>query len=149
MNKCSNSSHRRLGAIAQFTRSDRDEQLSELCGAGEDFECRCGFELLHQATSDLMSIVPAHLENHSSAKIRLAEALVRNQAIWNAMVLDVAGGRNRFPDGIKNLLVNLYIYVNANSKQLLAEDEHGDLEMLILINRNVTDGLHSMSAGGG
>jgi flagellar biosynthesis regulator FlaF len=149
VNKCSNSGHRRLGAIAQFTRSDRDEKPGELWGAGEDFVCRCGFELLHQATSDLMSIVPAHLENHSSAKIRLAEALVRNQAIWNAMVLDVAGGRNRFPDGIKNLLVNLYIYVNANSKQLLAEDEHGDLEMLILINRNVIDGLHCMSTGGG
>lgn len=114
----------------------------------EEFQCRCGFDLLHKATEELMSVVPAYLERQPFMRIRLGEALVRNQAVWSAMVLKAAGSESRLPDSMKTLLSNLYIYVEANSKLLLAGDESGDLEMLIMINRNVIDGLHRMIANG-
>jgi flagellar biosynthesis regulator FlaF len=62
------------------------------------------------------------------------------------MVLKATGSESRLPDSMKTLLANLYIYVEANSKRLRVGDESGDLEMLIMINRNVIDGLHYMMA---
>jgi hypothetical protein len=62
------------------------------------------------------------------------------------MVLKATGSESRLPDSMKTLLANLYIYEEANSKRLRVGDESGDLEMLIMINRNVIDGLHYMMA---
>jgi flagellar biosynthesis regulator FlaF len=96
---------------------------------------------LKKVNEELMIVVPSLLERRPPMRIRLGEALVRNQAIWSAMVLKVRGSESRLSDDMHALLANLYIYVEANSKWLLAGDENGDLEMLIMINRNVISSL--------
>lgn len=128
-------------------RAEHDATLYQFRLTGVAFECRCGSELLHQATADLMNVVPAYLERHPFVQVRLGEALVRNQAIWCAFVREVEHRNSRFPEDIKNLLRNLYIYVDANSRKLLNEDGDGDLEILIMINQNVMNGLHLLVDG--
>jgi flagellar biosynthesis regulator FlaF len=148
MKKDSSSCFHRTGTRTPSGRSEHDTTLNQLKVTGGEFECRCGFELLHQATADLMNLVPAYLERHPFVQVRLGEALVRNQATWSAVVREVADPKNQLPEDIKNLLRHLYIYVDANSTKLLNEDDDGDLEMLIMINQNVINGLHLLLGDG-
>ncbi len=138
----------RNGTKTPLDRPEHDTTPKQLRVTGVEFEGRCGFELLYQATADLMNVVPAYLERQPFVQVRLGEALMRNQSVWSAVVLEVADQKNQLPENIKELLRNLYIYVDVNSRKLLSEDDDGDLEMLIMINQNVINGLHLLEDDG-
>lgn len=72
-------------------------------------------------------------------------ALLWNQQVWEAFLVDLSEGDNVLPSNLKARLSQLSHWIIKETDALM--DSGDDLEAMILINRNIMEGLRpSMSA---
>lgn len=72
-------------------------------------------------------------------------ALLWNQQVWEAFLVDLSDEDNALPQNLRASLINLSLWIIKETDALM--DIGDDLEAMILINRNIMEGLRpSMSA---
>jgi flagellar protein FlaF len=72
-------------------------------------------------------------------------ALLWNQQVWEAFLVDLSDEDNALPQKLRASLTNLSLWIIKETDALM--DNGDDLEAMILINRNIMEGLRpSMSA---
>ena len=72
-------------------------------------------------------------------------ALLWNQQVWEAFLVDLSDEGNALPQKLRASLTNLSLWIIKETDALM--DNGDDLEAMILINRNIMEGLRpSMSA---
>ncbi len=70
-----------------------------------------------------------------------ATALTFNQTLWTVLQADLSGGGNDLPDGLRDDLLSLSLFVDRQTILALGDPRPEHLDSLIEINRNLAQGL--------
>lgn len=70
-----------------------------------------------------------------------ATALTFNQTLWTILQADLSGGGNGLPDGLRDDLLALSLFVDRQTILALGDPSPKHLDALIEINRNLARGL--------
>jgi len=79
-------------------------------------------------------------------KEQLDEALRYNLRIWSLLQAEMTNAENPLPAEIKQNLLNLSLFVDRRTFQILMSPDREQLSILIGINRNICAGLRSDAA---
>jgi len=91
-------------------------------------------QVLRQITEELIEA-----SNNVSPDFDYYAALHRNCTVWTAMRRDVASKTNRLPQELRNMIDQLGAWVEVQTDRVLRGE--GRINPLIIVNRNVIDGL--------
>ena len=91
------------------------------------------FRLLGSVTGAMLSA------RGDSDRRRLFDAVLWNQKVWDAFLVDLSHEGNRLPGDLKRRLVSLCLAVRRETDAII--DGRGDVDTLVAVNRNVMDGL--------
>ena len=91
-------------------------------------------QVLRQITEELIEA-----SNNVSPDFDYYAALHRNCTVWTAMRRDVASKANRLPQELRNMIDQLGAWVEEQTARVLRGE--GRINPLIVVNRNVIDGL--------
>ncbi len=91
-------------------------------------------KVFRQITEELIDA-----ESAGSRDFDFYAALHRNNTLWNALKRDVALQTNRLPEDLRDMVVSLADWVELQTSRVLHGD--GQIKSLIVVNRNVIDGL--------
>jgi flagellar protein FlaF len=92
------------------------------------------YKLLGQVTAALMRAEETPGDMH-----QLMDAVLWNQAVWNAFFADLAHEGNRLPQGLKKDIMALALWVMRETDRVM--DRRSGVDGLINVNRTVMQGL--------
>jgi flagellar protein FlaF len=96
------------------------------------------FRLLGSVTGALLAA------KEQTDRRRLFDAVLWNQRVWDAFLVDLTHEENRLPVELKRRLVGLCLWVRNETDAII--DGRGDVDALVNVNRNVMDGLRGTVA---
>ncbi|HEX6979201.1 MAG TPA: flagellar biosynthesis regulator FlaF [Alphaproteobacteria bacterium] len=70
---------------------------------------------------------------------KTSDAVLSNMKLWNAFVNDLSHPGNQLPKDLKSRLISLGLWVVRECHAVL--DGKGDIDAMILVNRNIMQGL--------
>ncbi|MCX2722044.1 flagellar biosynthesis regulator FlaF [Roseibium salinum] len=71
------------------------------------------------------------------------DALVYNRKLWTILVTSATSEENQLPQGIKNNIASLGVFVFKQTMTVMTTDDANKLDTLISINRAIAEGLRS------
>ena len=96
------------------------------------------FRLLGSVTGALLAA------KDQSDRRRVFDAVLWNQRVWDAFLVDLTHEDNRLPVELKRRLVGLCLWVRNETDAII--DGRGDVDALVAVNRNIMDGLRGTVA---
>lgn len=80
-------------------------------------------------------------------KSLLEKALTYNQQVWNLFQLELSHEDNPLPTKLKQDLLNLSLFIDRRTFEIMADPEINKLTSLININLNIASGLRGSAVG--
>ncbi len=81
--------------------------------------------------------------DHEERDLFLSEAIRFNQAIWSVFQAELSQPDNPLPPELKQNILNLSLFVDKRSMEILADPQPEKLSLIININLNIAAGLSS------
>lgn len=101
--------------------------------------------LFRRATTRLIHIMSAHPDGDLPVTPDNVAVLSDNLRLWDALTTDLLHPENELADDLKNSLINLGNFVRKHTLGLYAG--HGDVAVLIDINKAILGGLSGQATG--
>jgi flagellar protein FlaF len=92
------------------------------------------YRLLAQVTGALIAA-----RDEPGDKRKVFDAILWNQRVWDAFLHDLSGDDNRLPIDLRKRLIGICLSVRRETAAII--DGKGNLEALIVVNRNIMEGL--------
>jgi flagellar biosynthesis regulator FlaF len=106
-----------------------------LDSVNNDFDRRAGEQkVMRQVTEDLIEAT-----NSEELNFDYFAALHRNRSLWSALRRDVMSKANKLPNELREQIDQLGAWVEQQTARVLRGE--GKINSLIVVNRNVIDGL--------
>jgi flagellar protein FlaF len=91
------------------------------------------YRLLGQVTGALLAA------KDDPDKRKLYDALLWNQQVWNAFLVDLTSPGNQLPQALKQQITGLCLWVRRETDDVIAGK--AEIETLVAVNRNIMEGL--------
>jgi len=114
-----------------------DKNVQETTTAGRDLEAH----VLTRAARKLAEGVRQWQDGHGSGRENLSEALRNNQRLWTVFQSELADPDNPLPAEMKEYLLNLSLFVDKRTFEMMENPDPEKIKILIDINMNLAAGL--------
>jgi len=114
-----------------------DKNAQETTNAERDLEAH----VLTQAARRLGESLQEWQENHDSGTEKLSEALRNNQRLWTVFQSELSSADNPLPLKMKEDLLNLSLFVDKRTFEMMENPDPEKIKILIDINMNIAAGL--------
>ena len=119
------------------TQEQADTNVQETAATGRDLEAH----VLTRAALRLGESLQQWQEDHDSGRDRLLETLRNNQRLWTVFQSELVKADNPLPLKMKEDLLNLSLFVDKRTFEMMENPEGEKIKILIDINVNIAAGL--------
>jgi len=119
------------------TQEQDDKNTQKTMTAGRDLEAH----VLTQAARKLAASLLQWQDDHDAGKENFLEALRNNQRLWAIFQSELANPDNPLPPEKKEDLLNLSLFVDKHTCELLENPDPEKIKILIALNMNIAAGL--------